>query len=218
MATHDVPIGARPSRACAAQRALARDFPPGGRELSGDRRAGRLAQSVAHHSDDVVAGFGAQRDVGSGTGRPGLCAAYFGGPAADREGAALLRRCADADRRSHRKRSQRHRGAGRRLRPGKIGRDGADRSLRAAVRPHPRRRRRADGEIQRAAQACRVRAARAGTGFGRAGRRGRPGREPRAQRAGGLADLGADRGLEFPQRPYPRHDASPRRGASSSGR
>ena len=51
----------RAGRPRAAQRALARDFPPDRRELSGDRRAGRLAQSRAHHPDDAVAGLGPQR-------------------------------------------------------------------------------------------------------------------------------------------------------------
>src|SRR5579862_2649600 len=47
-----------------AQRALARDFPPDRGKLSGDRRARRLAQSVAHLADLAVAGLRAQRDVG----------------------------------------------------------------------------------------------------------------------------------------------------------
>src|SRR5579885_1131276 len=54
----------RPDRHCRGQprlseRALARDFPPDRRELSGDRRAAGLAQSLAHPADPAVAGFGA---------------------------------------------------------------------------------------------------------------------------------------------------------------
>ena len=60
---------------------------------------------------------------------------------------------------------------------------------------------------QRAAQAHRIRAAGAGARAGRAGGRRRPGRKPHSQRAGRPADLGADRGRQFPQRPYPRQDA-----------
>ncbi len=116
LASHDISLGANQLGPGPAQRALARDFPPDRRELSGDRRAGRLAQSVAHPADDLVAGLGAQRHVGPRTARPGLCAAHLGRAAADRDGAALLRRCADADRRSHRERPPGDRGAGRRLR------------------------------------------------------------------------------------------------------
>ena len=86
-----------------AQRALARDFPPDRRELSDDRRAGRLAQSVAHPADGAVAGLGAQRDVGPRAARPDLRAAYLGRPAADRARPALFRRCADGGRRPHRR-------------------------------------------------------------------------------------------------------------------
>src|SRR6516162_1764427 len=101
------------SQPCAAQRALARDFPSDRRELSCDRRAGRLAQPVAHHSDDAVAGFGAQRDAGPGAARAHLCAAHFGRPAADRTRSAVLCRCPDANRRSERQGPHRHRGPGR---------------------------------------------------------------------------------------------------------
>ena len=83
----------------AAQRALARDFPPDRRELSRDRRAGRLAQHLAPDHDAAVAGLGPQRDVGPRTARPRLCAAHLGRAAADRTRAALLRRRADGDRR-----------------------------------------------------------------------------------------------------------------------
>ena len=72
------------------------------------------------------------------------------------------------------------RGAGRRRR--QVGRERADRGVGLAVRPDPRRRRGARRQVERAAQAHRVRAARAGARAGRAGRRGRPGREPRRRR------------------------------------
>jgi len=105
-----------------------------------DRRAGRLAQSVAHPADDVVTGVGAQCHVRSGAARSCLCAAYLGRPAADRDGTAVLRRCADADRRPHRARPPRHRSASRGLRPRQVGGGGVDRSVGFAVRPKPRRR------------------------------------------------------------------------------
>ncbi len=68
----------------------------------------------------------------------------------------------------------------------------------------PRRRRRAHGEIESAAQAHRIRAARARARARRAGRRRRPDRKPRAQYPGRPADLGADRGGQFPQRAHSR--------------
>ena len=190
-----------------AQRALARDFPADRRELSDDRRAGRLAQPVAHPADAAVAGLGAQRDVGPRAARPDLCAAYLGRPAADRAWAALLRRCADADRRSHRRGPPLDRGAGRRRRATAVARKRADRSLADAVGPDALGRRRAHRQEQRAAQAHRIRAARAGARARGAGGRRRPGREPRAQCPGRPADVGADRSGEFSQRAHPRQDA-----------
>ena len=197
-------IGREPAELGSAQRALARDLSPDRRELSGDRRAGRLAQSVAHPADDAVAGVGAQRHVRSGTARPRLCAAYLGRAAADRVRAAFLRRRPDADRRSDRARSQGDRGAGRRLGSGQVGRVGADRSVRASLRAQPRRRRRADREIEPAIEAHRVRPARARARTRGSRRRGRPGRKSRSQYPGRPADVGADRGRQFPQRPHPR--------------
>src|SRR6202040_1277023 len=88
----------RRDQSCAAQRTLARDLPADRRILSRDRRAGRLAQHLAPHSDDVVARLGAQRDVGPGAARPDLRAAHLGRAAPDRTWPALLRRCADGDR------------------------------------------------------------------------------------------------------------------------
>ena len=141
---------------------------------------------------------------GSRAARPHLCAAHLGRAAADRARPAFLRRRADAGRRSDRARSQRDRGPGRRLGSGQVGRDGADRGVRAALRAHPRRRRRADRESEPAIQAHRVRPARARARARGSGRRGRPGRESRSQHPGRPADVGADRGRQFPQRPHPR--------------
>ena len=208
----DVPIGQHADQPGAAQRALARDFPADRRELSDDRRAARLAQPVAADHHAAVAGLGAQRHGRPRAARPDLCAAHLGGPAADRTGAALLRRCADAGRRPQRERAPPDRVAGRRRR--QVGRERADRGVGPAVRAHARRRRGADREVERAAEEHRVRAARARARAGRAGRRGRPGREPRRQPAGRPADLGAGRGRQLPQRAHPRQDAG--RGARPS--
>src|SRR5664279_3238952 len=60
------------------QRAFAGYFSSNRRELSGDRRTGRLAQHLAPDRDAAVAGLGAQRDVGSRGARPDLRAAYLG--------------------------------------------------------------------------------------------------------------------------------------------
>src|SRR3984957_9274688 len=72
----------KPSGPCAAQRALARDFSHDRRELSGHRRARRIAQFGAHSADDPVAGVRAQRHVGPRAARPCLRAAHLGGPSA----------------------------------------------------------------------------------------------------------------------------------------
>src|SRR4030081_1441115 len=76
---HSAECGARP-----AQRALAGHISSNRRELSGDRRTRRFAQHFAPDRGAVVTGLGAQRNVGSGTARPDLRAAYLGRPAADR--------------------------------------------------------------------------------------------------------------------------------------
>ncbi len=184
MAHHD-PIGliAPQCRPGPAQRAFARHFSANRRELSRDRRAGRLAQHLAPDRRAAVAGLGPQRDVGPRTARPDLCAAYLGRPAADRTRPALLRRCPDAGRRSHRAGAAVDPDPARVRRPGAIGRGSAWRSADAAVRADPRRGGGADRQIQFAAETYRVRAAGAGKGAGGAGRRGRPGREPRADAA-----------------------------------
>ena len=91
-----------------------------------------------------------------------LRAAHLGRPAADRARPALLRRRSDGDRRPHRGRTPRDRGAGRRRRRREI--DGsvlneASGMLSGLTRA---RRRRACREVEAPAQAHRFRAARAG--------------------------------------------------------
>ena len=81
---------------------------------------------------------------------------------------------------------------------------GADRSVCASLRAQPRRRRRADREIEPAIEAHRVRPARARARTRGSRRRGRPGRKSRSQHPGRPANVGADRGRQFPQRPHPR--------------
>ena len=213
MAHHDPDRSDRAEcRACPAQRALARHFSSNRRELSRDRRAGRLAQHLAPDRGAAVAGLGAQRDVRSRAARPDLCAAYLGGPAADRTRPALLRRCPDAGRRSHRSGAAIDPEPARLRRPGAIGRSRPWRGPDAAVGPDAGGGGGADREIQFAAEAYRIRAAGTGAGAGGAGRRGRPGREPRADLAAGRSLVGADRGHQFPQRADPRADAG--RGAA----
>ena len=216
--SQELPVVAVAGRPRPAQRALARDLPPDRRELSGDRRAGRLAQSRAHHPDDAVAGLGAQRDGGPGAAGPRLRAAHLRGPAADRTGLALLRRRADAGRRSHRQRPQGDRGAGGRRRHRRIGGLRAQRGLRHAVRTDPRRRRGADGKVEYAAQAHRVRAAGAGARAGGAGVRGRAGREPHPEPAARAAELGADRRPPISSMRASAAARSPRRAPSSTAR
>ena len=189
-----------------AQRALARDFPPAGRELSGDRRAGRLAQPCAHPADSAVAGIGAQRDVGPGAPRPHLRAAYLGRPAADRAGPALLRRRADGDRRPHRGRPPLDRGTGRRCRPQPVAGIGPHRSLADALGPDALGLDRAHHQEQRAAQAHRVRAAGAGARARRAGGRGRAGRKPHPQYSRRTAEQRAGGSRQLPERAHQRQD------------
>ncbi len=203
-----------PGLARAVERPFARDFPADRRELSGDRRAGRLAQHLAPAADVAVAGLGPQRDVRPRTARPDLCAAYLGRPAADRTRPALLRRCADADRRHQRQRQARDRSAGGGPRP--VLRECADTGFRTAVRPDARRRRGADRQAECGAQAYRIRPPRARARAGRAGRRRRAGRKPHPAGTGGTADFGADRGHEFSQLPHSRQDH--RRIAARTGR
>ena len=106
------------------------------------------------------------------------------------------------------------RGPGRRRRHD--GRERAHRGLDPALRTDPRRRRRAHRQGECPPEAHRVRAPRAGARAGRAGRRGRPGREPRARPADRAAGLGADRGVELPQRPCARQDARRGQGRARS--
>ena len=178
-------------RACPAQRALARNFSSNRRELSRDRRAGRLAQHFAPDRGTAVAGLGAQRDGRSRAARPDLRAAYLGRTAADRTRPAVLRRRPDAGRRSHRCGAAVDPEPARLGRPGAVGGSRARRGPDAAVRPDAGGGGGADREIQFAAEAYRVRAAGAGARAGGAGRRRRPGREPRADAAAGGAVIGA---------------------------
>src|SRR5262245_36747310 len=73
----------------AAQRPLARDLPPDRRELSRDRRPGRLAQPVTADPNPAVARIGAQRDGRPRAARLDLCAAHLGRTPTDRAGLAL---------------------------------------------------------------------------------------------------------------------------------
>ena len=99
MASHDVPIGSTQvslaqlnERSREIFRQIVESYLATG-EPVGSRNISRLI------TDAAVAGLGAQRDVGPRAARPGLCAAHLGRAAADRARAALLRRCADGDRR-----------------------------------------------------------------------------------------------------------------------
>ena len=103
-------------------------------------------------------------------------------------------------------------------RPGAIGRGGARRSLDAAVRPDPRRRRGADRQIQFAAETYRIRAAGAGTRAGGAGRRGRPGRKPRADAAARRSLVGADGSDAISSMRGSAGERSPKRGSNSKPR
>ena len=148
----------------AAQRALARDLQADRRELSGDRRAGRLAQSSSRILPMTLSPASV-RNVMPDLEHLGLVYAPHtsAGRLPTETRPALLRRCADADRRSDRARTASTIEAQvARLGHGAVARHRADRSLGAAVRPH---RVRAgvvlDREVERAPEAHRVRAARA---------------------------------------------------------
>src|ERR1019366_196673 len=89
--------------------------------------------------DHAVAGLVAQRDVGPRAARPDLRPAYLGRPAADRTRPALLRRCADADRRSDRERPPLDRSPGGGHRQRQVAGNRADRSFAEFVRLEPER-------------------------------------------------------------------------------
>ena len=127
-------------------------------------------------------------------------------------GLEILRRCPDADRRSERQGSRRHRRPGRG--GGKNRRERADGGLRTVVGPRPRRRRRAHRQGQCAVEAYRVRPAGARARSRHSGGGGRPGREPRPQSSDRAADVVARRSRELPQYPYPRQDAGGGQGAN----
>src|SRR6266481_2621395 len=169
-------------------------------ELSGDRRTGRFAQYFAPDRGAAVAGLGAKCDVGSRAAWPDLRAAHFGRPAADRTGLTFFRRCPDAAWRSYRSGTAVDPDPACLGRQGAIGRGRPRRGADPVVRPDPGRGGGADGKIQLAAEAYRIRAAGAGAGAGGAGRRGRPGREPRADAAARRSLIGAHRGHQFSQR------------------
>ena len=159
-------VGPRP-----AQRALARDFSPDRRELSGDRRAGRLAQPVAHHRRCRC-----RRPRCATSCRISSSSGLIYAPhtSAGRLPTELgLRFFVDAlmqigDLTEH----------DRSAIEGQVAAVGQAKSVEAVLTEAsgllsgltPRRRRRADREIQFAAQAHRIRPARARTGAGGAGR------------------------------------------------
>ena len=190
-----------------AERPFARDLPPDRRELSHDRRARGLAQSLAHPADGALARLDPQRHGGSRGGRPDLRAPYQRRAPADGDGPALLRRRHDGDRRRHLRGARAHRGAdaGRRLRPHPG--NGPGRGLGPAVGRLARRRRGRDLEVQCAPQAYRVRAPRPGPRPGGAGLRGRLGGEPPPRPAGRPAGRRPGGGRQLPQRPHPGQDA-----------
>ena len=134
MPSHIPSSPARIPRHRGAERPLARDLPADRRELSRDRRAGRLAQSLAHPADDALAGLGAQRHGGPRGAGPDLRAAYQRRPPADRTRPALLRRRDARDRRRLGRGAGQDRGADAGGRRGPHARDGARRSLEPPVR------------------------------------------------------------------------------------
>src|SRR5258708_39084983 len=151
-------------RARPAQRALAGHLSSNRRKLPRDRRTRRIPQHFAPDRSTAVAGLGAQRDVRSGAAWPDLRAAYFGRPAADGVRPAVLRRCVDAGRRSHRRGAAIDPDPACLRRQGAIGRSGPWRSPDAAVRADARRGGGIDGKIQFAIKTYSIRATLARTG------------------------------------------------------
>ena len=181
MAHHD-PIGLIAPHAGLAQlNERSRDIFVRSSRAIRDRRTRRLAQYFPPDRGAAVAGFRPQRDVEP---RAALGLIYAPHTSAGRLPTELgLRFFVDAlmqvgDLTEPERESIQNQLAS--VGRAQIGRGGARRSADAAVRPHARRRRGADRQIQFAAEAYRIRAAGAGTCAGRAGRRRRPGRKPRA--------------------------------------
>src|SRR3954447_15600152 len=194
-------------RAGPAQRALAGHISSNRREFPDDRRARWLAQHFTPDRGSTVARVGAERDGRSRATRPDICAAYFRGPVADRIRFAVLRRRLDAGRRSYRTGATVDPESACIRRQGAIGRGRAWRSVDAAFRPDPRGGGGANGKIEFAAEAHRIRAARAGASTRCARRRGRPGREPGVDVAARGSVFGAHRSQQFSQFADSREDA-----------
>ena len=190
------------ARAAVARHALARHFPAHRRVLSEGWRACGIAQPVAHPAVVAVAGHHPQRDERPRASRPDLCPAYLGRAPADADRPALLRRCLHGARRSLRRGTPRHRGAGARLWLGRDAGTHADRGQPDAVGHVARRRPGARHQERGGAEAHRVHPARADQGAGRDGVAERRCREPRRRPAGRHHRLAAARGLQLPQRPY----------------
>ena len=204
-----------PLRAAEAQRALAHHLPADRRELSGDRRSRRLAQSGAPPADDAVAGLDPQRHVGPGASGAHLRPAHLGGPAADRGGPQAVRRRAAGDRRPHRRRAPPDRGPAQD--PAReVRRAGARRRRRDDLRPVGLRRRGPRRQAGEQAQARGVCAAGARQGAGGAGRRRPERREPRDRSARRSAAVEPHRGRQLSQRPHSRPD--PARGPGQDGK
>ena len=204
-----------PVRAAEAQRALAHHLPADRRDLSGHRRAGRLAQSVARPADGAVAGLDPQRHVGPGAPGLHLRAPHLGRPPADRDGLAHVRRRPARARRPDRRRAPPDRGADRHQARAVAG-AGADRSRRDDLRPLALRRRRAHRQAGEQDQAHRVRAAGARQGPGGAGRRRPARREPRHRPAAGPHPVEPVGGRQLPQRARARPHARRSQGAHRS--
>ena len=180
-----------------------------------DGRARGLAPPVAPAAHGAVARLDPQRHAGSrGTGTR-LRPPYQRRPAADPDGAALLRRRPAGDRRHRRGRAAPHRGGSPRRLAGAHARRRAGRGQQPPVGPDAGRRRGGDQQGQCAPEAHRIRAAGTRAGPGDPRRRGRFGREPRRADARGPAGLGAGRGRQLPQCPHPWPNAWARRAARS---
>ena len=173
-------------------------------DVSRHRRAGRLAQHLAHPPDVAVAGLGPQRHGGPRAAGLDLRAAHSAGRLPTEHRPAVLRRRAARDRRSRPPRSARDRGGDARRRARPHFRRRARRSLEPALRRLARRRRRAPTKHELRGSST--------SSSSVSSRRARSwcwsprtvGRKPAGRPAARHAAFGADRGRELPQRPHPR--------------
>ena len=205
-----------PVRAAEAQRALAHHLPADRRDLSGDRRAGRLAQPVARTAHDAVAGLDPQRHVGPRASGAHLRAAHLGRPPADRD-----RACACSSTACSRSATSPTRSAARSRRRSRIKREKSVEQVLTDAGEMISGLSHCAGVVLADKQVSRLKhiefvPLEPGKALVVLVGDDQQRREPRHRPARGAAAVQPDRGRQLSQRAHPRPDARPRRARRSS--